>query len=75
LAEYQVSCINKPDRYSAHEHITHIGGIVNGQRWRITREETIRYIESKQHSFYTVDPTTGKRAQVGVRRDAGKTPY
>ena len=31
---------------SAHEHITHIGNTANN--WRMTREEAIRRIESKQ---------------------------
>jgi hypothetical protein len=26
MADYQIDCINKPDRLSPHEHITHVGG-------------------------------------------------
>ena len=25
MKEFEVTCLNKPDRMSAHEHITHIG--------------------------------------------------
>lgn len=27
MNEYQVTCINKPNRMSSHEHITHIGKV------------------------------------------------
>jgi len=73
MGNYQVTCINKPDRFSRHEHITHIGNIAGG--WRITRESAIQRIESKTDSFYTVDASTGKRADIGVVREAGKAPY
>jgi hypothetical protein len=73
MGDYQVTCITKPDRFSQHEHITHIGNIAGG--WKITRESAIQRIESKSDSFYTVDSTTGRRAEVGVVREAGKLPY
>ena len=69
--DYRVTCITKPNRLSAHEHITAIG---NGrQKW--SREDAIRKIESNTDTFYTVDSTTGKRAYVGVIRETGKNPY
>ena len=74
MSEYQVTCINKPDRFSHHEHITHIGN--TSDKWRLTREAAIRKIESKEDQFYTVDKTTGRRAYVGVvRNDGNKQPY
>jgi hypothetical protein len=73
MSEYRVTCINKPDRFSTHEHITHIGNI--GDKWKLTREAAIQRIDSKQDAFYTVDSGTGKRAYVGVVREAGKVPY
>lgn len=73
MKEFLVTCINKPNRESAHEHITHIGNIASG--WKITRESAIERIESKNESFYTVDPATGNRAYIGVVREAGKAPY
>ena len=73
MTEYQVTCINKADRTSRHEHITHIGNIQDN--WRITRELAIAQIESKINSFYTVDRITGARAYIGVIRETGKAPY
>lgn len=73
MKEYQVTCINKLNRQSTHEHITHIGNISGG--WRITREDAIRRIDSKQEAFYTVDTTTGRKAYIAVVREAGKNPY
>lgn len=71
--EFEVTCVNKPDRFSTHEHITHIGNWTN--QWRLTREEAIKRIDSGTEAFYTVDANTGKRAYVGVVRDPGKYPY
>ena len=73
MGDYQVTCINKPDRFSQHDHITHIGNTAGG--WKITRESAIQRIESKSDSFYTIDATIRKRAEVGVVREAGKLPY
>jgi len=73
MQEYEVTCINKPDRSSSHEHITHIGNIAGN--WRLTREDAIRRIDSKESAFYTVDRSTGKKVYIGVVREAGRTPY
>lgn len=73
MPEFQVTCINKPDRNSKHEHITHIGNIAAG--WKLSREEAIRRIEAKTETYYTVDAATGTRAYVGVVREQGKVPY
>jgi hypothetical protein len=73
MKEYQVTCVTKPDRFSTHEHITHIGNTANN--WKITRESAITRIDSKQDAFYTVDSGTGRKAYVGVVREAGKAPY
>jgi len=73
MSEYEVNAINKPHRQSPHEHITHIGN--NNADWRMTREEAIRRIETRQDSFYTVDRTTGKKIPIEVVREAGKVPF
>lgn len=73
MNEYEVNCINKPDRNSQHEHITHIGNTTNN--WRLTRESAIARIDAKTEAYYTVDKTTGKKAYIGVVRVAGKAPY
>jgi hypothetical protein len=73
MNEFEVTCIIKPDRFSQHEHITHIGN--NSARWMITRESAIERIESGREAFYTVDKFSGKRAYVGFVRELGKVPY
>jgi hypothetical protein len=50
----KISCINKNDRYSAYEKISHVGGVNdNGTRWKLTISEAIRSIENGTYSFYT----------------------
>jgi hypothetical protein len=73
MKEYEVNCVSKPNRSSPHEHITHIG--YTGNKWRLTREAAITRIDSGAEAFYTVDKATGKRAYIGVVRQAGKAPY
>jgi len=73
MNEFEVNCINKPDRQNRHEHITHIGN--KDGAWRLTRETAIQRIEAKTEAFYTVDEQTGKRAYIGVVREDGKAPY
>ncbi len=72
--EYEVTCINKPNRASSHEHITHIGNVAGN--WRMIREDAIRRIDSKEEAFYTIDRTTGRKVYIGVvRGDGSKAPY
>ncbi len=72
--EYEVTCINKPNRASSHEHITHIGNVAGN--WRMAREDAIRRIDSKEDAFYTIDRTTGRKVYIGVvRGDGSKAPY
>jgi hypothetical protein len=51
----QIGCINKSDRYNPHEPITHIGGNAGGG-WRITQEEAIVLIETRQWDFWVKPP-------------------
>jgi len=74
MKEFEVTCINKPDRTNAHEHITHIGNVAG--QWRITRELAIKKIDAKEEAFYTIDRSTGNKVYVGVvRGDGNKAPY
>ncbi len=77
MAEYLVTCINKPHRNSPHEHISHVGNITNAptQRWRMAREKVIQQIDSGQNQFYTLNQTTGKKCYIAVVRESGKHPY
>ena len=73
MKEFQVTCINKPDRMSRHEHTTHIGNVAGD--WRLTRENAIRRIDGQQEAFYTVDKDSGRKMYIGVVRENGKAPY
>lgn len=72
MADVQVTCITKPHPQSPHEHITHLG---NPPQWVWTREQVIASIDAKTNTFFVRDPSTGKRSEVGVVREAGKLPY
>ena len=56
----QVECINKPNRDSSEEAITHIGG----PTWKFDVPDAIRKIENREWTFYTL--VNGKRAEIGV---------
>jgi Protein of unknown function (DUF3892) len=73
MGDYQITCINKPDRLNQHEHITHIGN--SAGHWRITREGAIDRIDRGADTFYTIDQQTGRRVDVAVVREAGRQPF
>jgi len=73
MADAQVTCITKPHPQSPHEHITHLGN--PKANWVWTRDQVIASIDANTNTFYVVDPTNGKRADVGVIREAGKAPF
>jgi len=62
----EVQCINKQDRYSAWERITHIGGVNGGSRWRMTQEEAITAIEQKRIEFFVSQGFNRVRVIVAV---------
>jgi Protein of unknown function (DUF3892) len=64
MKEFQITAINKPNRMSPHEHITHIGNLAG--KWKLSREEAIRRIKAKLEAFYTVDRISGRRVYIGV---------
>lgn len=53
MSKHQVRCINKSDRYNAHERIKAIGGTNgDGTYWKLTQQEAIQAIEAGKYSFY-----------------------
>lgn len=75
MADCEVKCITKPNRLSAHEHITHIGNPYANPPWKWPREQVIASIDGGTNTFYVVDPRLGKRSDVGVVRSPGRAPY
>jgi hypothetical protein len=67
MTDYRIACINKPNRSSPHEHITHVGGPKPDEsgRWKDTVANVVQFIETKQHRFYTKEGNAS--AWVGVR--------
>jgi len=52
----QVMCINKTDRYNAHERIKAIGGTIGGTyRWNHTQEQAIKWIEDGSFAYFVVN--------------------
>ncbi|EJN02346.1 DUF3892 domain-containing protein [Phyllobacterium sp. YR531] len=62
MADVHVACINKKDRNSDHEGITHLGNAANNWKW--TRAAVIESIENKNNTFYTL--VNGNRGNIGV---------
>ena len=66
---YQVRCINKTDRYNAHERIRNIGGVDGGKPWKLSQPDAIQGIELGKWSFFV--SVAGSTVRVIV----AKSPY
>lgn len=75
MADCQINFITKSSSQAYHEHITHVGNTSSVPPWKWTREDVIKSIENRTNTFYVLDAVTGKRAYVGVVRQAGRAPY
>ena len=82
---FQITCINKPNRMSPVEHITHVGGY-GSSPWKLTVEEVIRRIESRgsdhedffvrvgpyETDVFVVNPGAGRRKYIKTEPDSTK---
>lgn len=75
MADYRIDCINKPDRNSPHERITHAGGPKpdGPGRWKDTVPNIVAFIEAKTHRFYVQEGNT--RVWVGVRTSSAGNKF
>jgi hypothetical protein len=66
---HEVKCINKTDRYNAHERIRAIGGVnPNGTNWKLSQQDAIEGIESGRWNFYVAVQGRAVKVIVAISR-------
>ena len=72
--EAQIKCINKTDRYNAHERIKSIGGVnPDGKSWKLTIEDAIAGIEAGKWQLFV--QVNGQKAKVIIAVSAQGHKY
>jgi hypothetical protein len=69
MADRQVTCVTKPDRYNTHEAII----ALSGPNWWGTRQQVVDAIKAKTDTFFTF--ANGHRANIGWRKSPAGTEY
>ena len=71
---HEIKCINKTDRYNAHERIKFIGGLnPDGTRWKLSQEDAITGIDNHTWEFYV--NKNGHIVNVKVEKSAAGNKY
>ncbi len=72
--DVQIHCINKTNRTSAHERISHIGGVnPDGGRWKLTLDQAITEIDAGKWTFFV--KVNNQRANVIIAKSAQSHKY
>ncbi|HEY3141555.1 MAG TPA: DUF3892 domain-containing protein [Acidimicrobiales bacterium] len=71
----EIRCVNKTDRYSAHERIGSVGGVnPDGGNWKLSVEAAVAGIETGKYRFYVERPV-GHRVWVVVAKSSSGHKY
>lgn len=73
MNELEIDCIQRARPGAAHHQITYLGH--RGFACRIAVELAIVHIRGDLNAFFTLDPETGQRVYIAVRRESGRCPY
>jgi len=66
----EIKCINKTNRYDAHDRIHSVGGVnADGTRWKLSQTDAIKGIENGTYALWTQGG--GKTANVIVATHNG----